>query len=412
MPPVKRRLDRAEGSRLRYALMTDVSKRMLGVQSPVIPVVGTLVRDNPGTISLGQGIVHYPPPTEAVEAAAACTADPANHIYRAVDGIPALRNALRAKLADDNGLVIGDEHGLHVCAGGNMAFMNGLLAIADPGNEIILPTPYYFNHEMATVMASCTPITVATDSNYMLQPDAIAAAITPRTRAVVTVSPNNPSGAVYPEEMVREVNRICRDNGLYHIHDEAYEYFTYGAARHFSPGSIQDAAPYTISLYSLSKAYGMAGWRMGYMVYPAHLHEAIRKIQDTILICPPIPSQYAALAALGMGRAYCENWLEEYAEVRTGFKQAMASIDNICDVPNADGAFYFLLRVHTDMDAMTLVQKLVLEHAVAAIPGSAFGLTNGCYLRVAYGALRKDSAIEGVQRLTTGLRALVSSSNN
>ena len=379
---------------------------MQGVQSPVIPVVGTLVRDHPGTISLGQGIVHYPPPPEAIEAAAACTADPVNHIYRAVDGIPALRDALRVKLAEENGIAMGDDSNLHVCAGGNMAFNNALLAITDPGEEVILPTPYYFNHEMAITMASCVPVSVPTDANYMLQPDAIAAAITPRTRAVVTVSPNNPSGAVYPEELVREVNRICADHGIYHVHDEAYEYFTYGDAKHFSPGSIPGSTPYTISLYSLSKAYGMAGWRVGYMVYPADLHEAIRKIQDTILICPPILSQYAALAALGVGRAYCDRWLEEYADVRNIFMQEMTSMADICDVPKADGAFYFLLRVHTDMDAMTLVEKLVLQHAVAAIPGSAFGL-EGCYLRVAYGALRKDTAVEGVQRLTSGLRTLV-----
>src|SRR5262249_9123741 len=147
---------------------------------------------------------------------------------------------------------------LVITAGGNMAFMNALLAIADPGDEIILQAPYYFNHEMAVTMANCRPVLVATDANYQLQPDAIAAALTSRTRAVVTISPNNPTGAVYPEAALRAVNELCRRHGVFHIHDEAYEYFVYGGARHFSPGSIPGAGAHTISLYSMSKAYGFA----------------------------------------------------------------------------------------------------------------------------------------------------------
>src|SRR5205807_2533015 len=118
--------------------------------------------------------------------------------------------------------------------------------------------PYYFNHEMAVTMADARPVVVKTDENYQLRPDAIRQAITSRTRAIVTVSPNNPSGAVYGEAALREVNELCRSRGLYHIHDEAYEYFTYEGARHFSPGSITGAQGHTISLYSLSKAYGFA----------------------------------------------------------------------------------------------------------------------------------------------------------
>src|SRR5262249_18275058 len=156
--------------------------------------------------------------------------------------------------------------------------------------ELVLQVPYYFNHEMAITMASCQPVLVPADSNYQLQPKLIRAAITKRTKAVVTVSPNNPTGAVYPEDALREVNQLCRDHGIYHIHDEAYEYFTYNGARHFSPGSIPGAEAYTISLYSLSKAYGFASWRIGYMVAPNHLIEAINKIQDTILICAPVIS--------------------------------------------------------------------------------------------------------------------------
>jgi aspartate/methionine/tyrosine aminotransferase len=205
--------------------------RMQAVQSPIIPVVGELIKSHPGTISLGQGVVHYGPPKEAIEQLNRFLAEPENHKYKLVQGIPPLLEILRAKLESENGIQLGESNALIVTAGGNMAFMNAVLAITDPGDEVILQTPYYFNHEMAIVMAGCQPVLVPTDENYQLRPDAIREGITPRTRAVVTISPNNPTGAVYSEQALREVNAICRDRGICHVHDEAYEYFTYDGAR-------------------------------------------------------------------------------------------------------------------------------------------------------------------------------------
>jgi aspartate/methionine/tyrosine aminotransferase len=295
-----------------------------------------------------------------------------------------------------------------VTAGGNMAFMNALLAITDPGDEIVLQAPYYFNHEMAVTMASCRPVLAPTDSNYQLQIDAIRQAITSKTRAVVTISPNNPTGAVYPESALREVNELCRERGLYHIHDEAYEYFVYDGATHFSPGSLPGAEGHTISLYSLSKAYGFASWRIGAMVIPERLLTAVRKIQDTILICAPVISQFAALGALQAGAAYCREKLNAIAEVRELVKRELATLGSLCEVPPAKGAFYFLLRLHTTLDPMQLTERLIREHGVAVIPGTAFGLDKGCYLRVAYGALQKQTTAEGIGRLVGGLKKILS----
>ena len=194
---------------------------------------------------------------------------------------------------------------------------------------------------------------------------------------------------------------------MYHVHDEAYEYFTYDGARHFSPGSIDDAPPHTISLYSLSKAYGFASWRIGYMVIPAALFEAVNKIQDTILICPPAVSQHAAMAALAVGAGYCRGHLAGLARVRTHVLDAFRAIGDVCTVPRPDGAFYCLLRVSTALDANTLAERLIREHRVAAIPGTAFGLADGCRLRVSYGALDAETVAAGVGRLTEGLTAIV-----
>jgi len=380
---------------------------MEAVQSPIIPVVAELIRNNPGTISLGQGVVAYGPPKQAAEQVNRFFEDSENNKYKPVQGLPVLVEALGAKLKVENGIRVGAANPIVVTAGGNMAFMNAILAITDPGDEIILQTPYYFNHEMAVCIASCRPVLVPTDANYQLQPHAIASAITPRTRAVVTVSPNNPTGAVYSEAALREVNRICAERGVYHIHDEAYENFTYEGARHFSPASVSGSEGHTISLFSFSKAYGFASWRVGYMVIPEHLLVAVKKIQDTNLICAPVISQYAALGALQAGASYCKAKVSALLDVRAIVLRTLAGLDGICDVPRADGAFYFLLRMHTKRDPMELTERLVREHRVAVIPGTAFGM-DGCYLRVSYGPLSKDSAAEGIGRLVSGLRKLLS----
>ena len=246
---------------------------------------------------------------------------------------------------------------------------------------------------------------VPTTRDYQLDLDAIGRAITPRTRAVVTVSPNNPTGTVYPESALRAVNALCRDRGLFHIHDEAYEYFTYEGTPHFSPGSIDGASGHTISIYSLSKAYGFASWRIGYQVIPEAIWEAINKIQDTDLICPPAISQHVALSAIGIGAGYARAHLPKLDALRRIIAQALqAGVP--CDVPDPRGAFYYFLRVHTPLDAMTLSERLIREHRVAVIPGSAFGATDGCYVRVSFGALDEATVEEGVGRLVRGLTAI------
>lgn len=388
-------------------MIPTLANRMEQVQTPVIPVVGELIRTHPGTISLGQGVVHYGPPSQAFEAIHTFLRDPELHKYQAVHGIPILLEEITKKLQHDNGVVMDESSRIVVTSGGNMAFMNAVLAIADAGDEIILPVPYYFNHEMAIMMANCRAVLVPTDENYQLRPDALAAAITNKTRAIVTVSPNNPTGAVYSEASLRAVNELCRQHGIYHISDEAYDYFVYDDARHFSPASMADSSGHTISLYSLSKAYGFASWRIGFMVIPARLFPAVRKIQDTILICPTVISQFVAAAAMQVGSSYCRAYLQGLAEVRGLVQTELAQAKSFCEVPPANGAFYFLLRLDTNLKPLALVERLVREHRVAAIPGDAFGMTDGCYLRVAYGALQKETVAEGIGRLVQGLKSIL-----
>lgn len=381
---------------------------MQQVQAPVIPIIGKLIADNPGTISLGQGVVHYsPPPAISASVAEALRDDPILlNRYGDVRGIQALQELIVAKLAMENRIEAESE--CIVCtAGSNMGFINSVLAIADSGDEIILLSPYYFNHHMAIEMAGCRPVVVETNSEHQFDVAMVNQAITSRTRAVVTVSPNNPTGAVYSEDALTELNRLCAARGIYHIADEAYEYFTYGEARHFSPGSLAGAGEHTVSLFSLSKAYGMAGWRVGYMVAPKQLVAPIKKIQDTNLICPALVCQVAAAAALRVGSGWCLEQVASLHAVRGMAIEALSSLGDRCRFASPQGAFYLFLQLQASVDDMTLVEMLIRQHKVAVLPGSAFGATQGCSLRLSYGALDSGTIAEGLGRLRRGLDSLL-----
>jgi aspartate/methionine/tyrosine aminotransferase len=382
---------------------------MDSIQAPIVQVIGDLIRQVPGTISLGQGVVHFGPPPAAIDVARQALSNRETHEYQDGFGNRALIAAIEDKLARENGIDVAHGSRAMVTAGGNMAFVHAVLAMTEPGDEIILPVPFYFNHEMAIQMAGCVAVPVPTDGRYQLDLEAIRRALTPRTRAIVTVSPNNPTGVVYPEAALRAVNQLCADRGLFHISDEVYEYFTYGTTRHVSPASFAGAEAHTVSLYSLSKAYGVAGWRLGYMVFPLRLTDAIAKVQDTVLVCPPVISQVMALAAMAVGRSYCRRHLRGLAEVRDVVTEALRSLEPLCTVPPVDGAFYCFVRVNAAVDPMRVAERLIREHRVAVIPGTAFGAAEGCYFRVAYGALEKDAVAEGVGRLVSGLREILGS---
>lgn len=369
--------------------------------------VAGLLRANPDAISLGQGIVHYPPPAAALKAMSARLREASLHRYGHVLGRTALINAFRNKLAEENQLDISSDTEVIVTAGSNMAFAHTILAITDPGDEVILLAPYYFNHEMATQIASCRAVIVPTTDDFEPDLDALERAITPRTRAIVTVSPNNPTGVVYAEETLRRVNDLCEKNRCYHISDEAYEYFTFDGAEHFSPGSIPGSGRHTVSLYSLSKAYGMAGWRIGYMAVPKILQPAVRKIQDTTLICAPLPSQLVALEAMAVGSAYCRQYLEPLANVRTLVLETLSALGPRVKVSPSRGAFYFFIEVDTDLDAVALTRRLIKDYHVGVIPGSTFGFKARPYLRIAYGALQRETVAEAIGRVATGLTEIL-----
>ncbi|MBM5817466.1 MAG: aminotransferase class I/II-fold pyridoxal phosphate-dependent enzyme [Cyanobacteria bacterium K_Offshore_surface_m2_239] len=395
--------------------------RLEAVRDPVIPQLGDWLRRRPDTLSLAQGMVDWAPPAAVRRAVLEALETPGAGLdrYGGTWGDPELLEAVTRQLRDNDGLDLDGSH-LLVTTGSNMAFAALVQVICDPGSEVILPLPAYFNHEMAVRLAGGVPVGV--EAGPVPDPEALAAAITPRSRAIVTISPNNPSGVVIPEAVLRAINTLCAARGLLHISDEAYGSFTHGTVPHFSPGRVSGAGAHTATLHSLSKTYGLAGWRMGYAAVPQVLRPALVKVLDTVQICPTLISQRAAAAALTTDPSWVR---ERVATLLPRRAQLLAAVEGWRQegLPvrlwvEPEGAFYGLLVVdglaaedrtsggRRRLDSDGLMEALALEEGVATVSGLAFGLAvpGAAVLRLSYGMLSGPPLVEALERLGAGLR--------
>jgi aspartate/methionine/tyrosine aminotransferase len=384
------------------------ARRLEAVLRPVIPRVAALQRQRPDALSLAQGMVNWGPPAAVAEAVAAAVAEGGTGLdrYGPMAGDPALLELVRRELGGRRGLDLADCD-LLVTAGSNMAFHAVVQVLCDPGDEVLLPLPWYFNHAMAIQLAGGVPVPVA--AGPVADPEILAAAIGPRTRAIVTVSPNNPSGVVLPAAVLQAINRLCAERGLLHLSDEAYADFVFGPEAHHSPGSAAGSGAHTATFFSLSKSHGMAGWRIGYAAVPKALREPLAKVQDTVLICPPQLTQRAAAAALATGPGWVAERVATLSPRRTQLLQALAPAQawGLAPLAVPEGAFYALVEAPWSAEEKTLLEHLVLRHGVAALPGGAFGLPaqpGRVALRLSYGLLDPAALAEALRRLVRAFR--------
>ena len=202
------------------------SIRIRNIQKPIIPLLAKWISESPGTISLAQGMVHYPPPSSSFDYLKDNLNNPTINKYNVIEGIPELSEQIAIKLNSYNSIsILKGVNKTFVSAGANMAFFNIIFSITNPDDEIIILSPYYFNYEMAIQIAGCKVVSVPTNKSYQPDLNSIKHAITPKTRAIVTISPNNPTGVIYKKELLVEINNLCKENSIFHISDEAYEYF-------------------------------------------------------------------------------------------------------------------------------------------------------------------------------------------
>jgi len=379
--------------------------RTQGIQeAPIVKLVAE--SKVPGdVVDFGQGVPFYGPPKEAILAATEMLGKEAGFKYSPDAGMTSLREAIAEKLAIENGVEPDSDRNIMVTAGANQAFANAILCLTSPGYHVLVLSPYYFNHVMCIQLADCKPVIVDTDKNYQPLVERISEKITKRTRAVVLVSPNNPTGAVYTRNVLKEIGALCAENDMYLITDETYEHFVYDNTQHVSALELDKNIDHTISLFSFSKSYGMAGYRIGYAVFPKHIYDEMLKVQDTLTICAPSPLQAAAEAAIKLGSTYPKQFIPRIERARKILLERLTHLDS-AELPITNGSYYFLLKLSTKKSDWQIAKKLIEEHGVITIPGEAFGARYPA-LRVAYANVDESMAETGISRLTKGLQEIL-----
>ncbi len=360
-------------------------------------------------IGFGAGEPDFPTPDYIVEAAAAACHDPRWHRYTPAGGLPQLKEAVAAKTLRDSGLTVrpGD---ILITNGGKQALYNAFAALLDPGDEVLLPAPYWTTYPESIALAGGTTVVVPTSpgSGYRASIEALEAARTPATKALVFVSPSNPTGAVYTPGDVAAIGRWAVEHDLWVITDEIYEHLVYGDAQFASmPVEVPELAGKCIVVNGVAKTYAMTGWRVGWLIGPSDIVKAATNLQSHATSNVANVSQIAALAAVSGDLSAVEAMRVAFDRRRRRIVELLSAIPGVV-CPEPEGAFYVYpsvegllgreLRGQRPASSNELAALILDEVEVAVVPGEAFG-TPG-FLRLSY-ALGDADLEEGVARLAT-----------
>ena len=307
--------------------------------------------------------------------------------YSPTDGLVGLRQKIVKKLKRDNN-INADISQLLVTVGAIEGLAAAVMAIIDPGDEIILPTPTYSTHIRQVRIASGKPVLVPLieENNFALDIRAIKNAITPRTKAIMYCSPNNPTGTVFPEEQLRQIAAIALENNLMVITDEAYEYFIYDEKKHFSIASIPEMKKNVISCFTFTKTYAMTGWRIGYLHADEDVVPQTPKAHIPFAICAPVVSQYAAFAALKGSQDCVKEFRDHYLNTRNLMCERLDKLSSIFEYQKPEGSYLMFpkILIKEGQDSITFCKKLLREAKVSTTPGIAFGPTGESHLRLSF----------------------------
>ncbi len=358
-------------------------------------------------VIFGAGEPDFDTPAHIVEAAAEACRDPSTHKYSPTPGLPALRQAIAAKSARDSGYEVKAAQ-VVVTNGGKQAIFETFRTLLDPGDEVLMPAPYWTTYPESIALTGSIPVILPTteETGFRVTVEQLEAALTPRTKMLVFVSPSNPTGAVYPPEAVEEIGRWAEGRGIWVMTDEIYEHLVYGSARFTSmPVLVPGLADRCVVVNGVAKTYAMTGWRVGWMIGPDDFIKAVTNLQShaTSNVCNV--AQRAALAGLTGG-------LEAVEEMRVAFDRRRRKMHELLnEVPGfsclePDGAFYCFPSVAGALgreihgrragSSMELAEVILDEAKVAVVPGEAFGAPG--YLRLSY-ALGDDDLVEGINRI-------------
>jgi aminotransferase len=327
--------------------------------------------------------------------------------YTAWTGIPELRAAITQKLKVENGIEVDANSEIIVTSGAQEALMVTLMTLLNPGEEVLTPSPHYdeYTRDAQVLGGALVPVPTTPESNFTIDVAALEGAITPRTRALIVVSPNNPTGTVLPETTLRQIADLAQRRDLLVISDEIYEYYTFDGHRHVSMASLPGMRERTITINSFSKSFAMTGMRLGYLAAPAPLVEAMLPFHHAMMICANVVTQYGGLAVLSQPRDWFADVLKEYDRRRCLWMETLDAIPLPYSEPQ--GAYYVFIDIRpTGLTSAQFVAKAREEARLVFQPGTIGGGAGEGFIR---GALTKASPDfdEGLERFTTFVRPLL-----
>jgi aminotransferase len=381
--PVELRAVASDGTKLRYALME-------------------LAAELPDAIALGRGDPDLNTPPHVIEAAKAAVRDGRADIPTPVAGLPALREAVAAKLRADNGIPV-DAAGVLVTGGGQEGLYLLMQTLLDPGDEILVPDPRYTSYDQAIAQAGARMVLVPTyaEDNFDIRPEEVEKAITPATKALLIVSPSNPTAGIVTPENLRAIAQLAIRHNLIVISDEIYEKYVYPPATHLSAGSLPGMVERTITLGGVSKTYAMTGWRIGYAAGPPDFIEALTAVKGATTGAAAAVSQYAALAAITGPQDVVAEYFNTYARRRRVMMNGLRKLGFTFSEPR--GAFFvYTNAASSGIPAFELSYLLLKEGHVLIFPGTAFGEKWVDWLRISL-LQPEDKLREALDRMATVL---------
>ncbi len=323
-------------------------------------------------INLAQGFPDFAANAQVKEAAIAAVRKDINQ-YAITWGAKRLRDAIAARYRFAYGMDVDPERELTVTCGATEAMVATLLALVDPGDEVIVFEPFYENYGPDAILSGATPRFVSLrEPDWRFDEGELEAAFNPKTRAIIINTPNNPTGKVFSREELAHVAGLCQKWGVIAVTDEIYEYILYDGSEHVPLASLEGMAERTVTINSISKTYSVTGWRVGWAIAPAELTSAIRKVHDFLTVGAAAPLQEAAAEALGLPDTYYETLARDYQSRRDALLPSLKTAGFRCFVPR--GAYYIMTDISSFgfSDDVAFARHLVESVGVAAVPGSSF----------------------------------------
>jgi aspartate/methionine/tyrosine aminotransferase len=381
----------------------DFAGRSRDIQRPPIADINDLAAERAAQghalTNLGQAVLGLPPPEAAMDQVRRYLEVGGVQGYSPDPGLAEVREGVAAFCRDHKEIDAARADQVMLTCGANQAFVNTMLTLTRPGDEVITFGPGYFDHDLAIRLASCVNVEVGlvrTDNRFRFDIDAVADALTPRTRVVVLVSPGNPTGAVIDDASLEQLTDLCAQRGLWLVSDETYDLLTFPGAHHRSPATL--ARDHVVVIGSFSKVFGLAGWRIGYLLGPAWLVDEAIKAQDSVVVCAPVPAQLAALGALGQVDDFARKARAVLLERRDTLLSILGDLAWLTPtVP--EGATFTLANLGEGADDVALCRDLVIRAGVVTVPGSAFGPRGAGWVRFSFGNLPVDQLREAGARL-------------